>query len=1195
MNLKLRYNVFATAGALLLLFFSSCEKKVDSTQETNDIITARTVGLAYLEENLLDEAEKKFIILIQLAPEEAMAYANLGLVYFRMGRYSKAENQVKKALSIDSNDPDIRLILSEIFMLTQRENDALKVLKTTLEQTPDHVKTLYKIAELYGKRLYISPNDIDALKKREQYLRKIGELAPANIPVRIQLIEILLRLGKTDTALMHMEQIEQQMPDIQKEALVFFDKALMLMRALENEKALTQVQIVHNILKVTKLYQAGIMDLKGAGGHQSGFPVLTFSQDLSLRINDQKSILNAIRFKDVTTNAGLDIIQRGKEKISTTPGTEAVLAVADYDNDGDQDLYVTSLIHNKTESINYLFRNDMGQFVDVSAEAGIKHSGKDMAVVFADYDNDGYLDIFVANTDSNRLYKNIKEGKFRSVGMKVGLLDSSLGYAALFADFDHEGDLDLFLATTARNRLYRNNLDGTFTELSKKMGIAGGNVLSRDAIFGDFDEDGDLDLFVVNEDTSNQLYTNLRQGRFLEITETSGLTSDGNSGSATAGDYNNDGFLDLFVTALSNGSNYLYRNNGNGTFEKDVKQIELYQALDNIIGLDVCFFDFDNDGFLDLLVVGEQDEKRENGSGIRLFHNDGTGSFKDVSTILPPDLTSGYRIAVADYNEDGDMDIFIAGINGGVKLLRNDGGNINKYLKVQLVGLRAGSGKNNHFGIGSKLEVSVGDLYQMRVVTEPVTHFGIGQKLKADVVRIQWPNGVPQNLFYPGSDQDIVENQILKGSCVFLYAWNGQKYEFVTDVLWRSALGMPRGIMGGTTIYAFPNSADEYLKIPRNMIKAKDGKYSFQFTEELWETPYLDQIKLIVLDHPDSVDIFIDERFFPPPFSTPHIYAVSEKFIPKSAMDGKGNNVIQKIREQDDKYVSTLMPEKFQGVMTMHDLILDLGELSQAEQIILFLNGWLYPTDASINVSMSQSDKIKTISPILQVVDRNGHWKTVIDNLGFPMGKKKTVIADLTDKFLSEDYRVRIRTNMQIYWDYIFFSTEEVKTTVKKTVLQPVSAEIHYRGFSRVYRKGGRYGPHWFDYSDVSIEPKWRDLTGYYTRYGDVLPLLLDSDDMYVILNSGDEITVTFDADRPSTLNRGWTRDFLIYTDGWLKDGDLNTAQGKTVLPLPFHGMSSYPFGEGENYPMDYEHRLYLNNYNTRKVTNENYRRVLWQ
>ena len=399
---------------------------------------------------------------------------------------------------------------------------------------------------------------------------------------------------------------------------------------------------------------------------------------------------------------------------------------------------------------------------------------------------------------------------------------------------------------------------------------------------------------------------------------------------------------------------------------------------------------------------------------------------------------------------------------------------------------------------------------------------------------------------------------------------------------------MPRGIMGGTTIYAFPNSADEYLKIPRDIIKAKDGKYSFQFTEELWETPYLDQIKLITLDHPDSVEIFIDERFFPPPFPTPHIYAVSEKFIPKSAMDEKGNNVIEKIREQDDKYVSTLMSEKFQGVMTMHDLILDLGELSQAEQIVLFLNGWLYPTDASINVSMSQSDKIKTTPPMLQVVDRNGHWKTVIDNLGFPMGKKKTVIADLTDKFLSEDYRVRIRTNMQIYWDYIFFSTEEVKTTVQKTVLQPISAEIHYRGFSRVYRKGGRYGPHWFDYNDVSIEPKWRDLTGDYTRYGDVLPLLLDSDDMYVILNAGDEITVTFDADRPSTIKRGWTRDFLIYTDGWLKDGDLNTAKGQTVLPLPFHGMSSYPYGEGENYPMDYKHRLYLNNYNTRKVTNEN-------
>jgi hypothetical protein len=144
-----------------------------------------------------------------------------------------------------------------------------------------------------------------------------------------------------------------------------------------------------------------------------------------------------------------------------------------------------------------------------------------------------------------------------------------------------------------------------------------------------------------------------------------------------------------------------------------------------------------------------------------------------------------------------------------------------------------------------------------------------------------------------------------------------------------------------------------------------------------------------------------------------------------------------------------------------------------------------------------------------------------------------------------------------------------------------------------MYRKGGPYGPHWFDYQDVSAEPKWRDLEGYYTCYGDVLPLLLKADDKYVIFNSGDEVTVTFDAAATPPPGSGWVRDFLIYCDGWLKDGDLNTAHGKTVAPLPFHGMTRYPYGDDESYPQDKSHQEYLGKYNTRKVSQENYRRWL--
>ena len=208
----------------------------------------------------------------------------------------------------------------------------------------------------------------------------------------------------------------------------------------------------------------------------------------------------------------------------------------------------------------------------------------------------------------------------------------------------------------------------------------------------------------------------------------------------------------------------------------------------------------------------------------------------------------------------------ITGVNGGVFLLRNDGGNTNHFIRMKLVGLRAGSAKNNHFGIGAKMEMRAGDLYQTMVVTDPNIHFGIGKRSTADVIRITWTNGVPQNIFFPGTDQSLVEAQTLKGSCPFLYTWNGDEYVFVKDIMWRSALGMPLGIMGGNTAYAFPDASDDYLKIPGELLKPDNGEYSIQLTSELWETIYFDKIELVAVDHPDSVDVFVPEQFSPPPF-----------------------------------------------------------------------------------------------------------------------------------------------------------------------------------------------------------------------------------------------------------------------------------------------------------------------------------------
>jgi hypothetical protein len=264
--------------------------------------------------------------------------------------------------------------------------------------------------------------------------------------------------------------------------------------------------------------------------------------------------------------------------------------------------------------------------------------------------------------------------------------------------------------------------------------------------------------------------------------------------------------------------------------------------------------------------------------------------------------------------------------------------------------------------------------------------------------------------------------------------------------------------------------------------------------------------------------------------------------------------------------------------------VLDPGELDPDQEVTLFLNGWIFPTDASINVALSQSDQEASVPPYVQVVGPDGEWQTIIENISFPSGKAKTMVVDLAGKYLTSDRRVRIRTNMQIYWDQAYFATGDLSGPEPQAMLAPMAADLHYRGFSRVYRKGGRYGPFWFDYSQVSEEQPWLRLRGLFTRFGDVTELLREPDDRYVVFGPGDEITVEFSVDDAPPLPPGWRRDFLLYSDSWLKDADLNTGAGQTVEPLPFHGMSRYPYGPEEAFPGGPEHQEYLREYNTRRM-----------
>ena len=1151
--------------AFLLLFFSACSKKDEAPNpdKTKEILSSRTLGLAFLEENRLEEAETAFLKLIELAPKEAGAHANLSLAYLRLGRTEEALERIEVARTLSPDDPDINMLYAEILDLAMQGEKAREALRSSLTRHPDHPRMLFALAQYI-----LNSQAADRHIQAEPVLARLVAAKPANIVARLGLTEVLLHNAKADSALGHLEALKRIFPDLPKEAMPYYKKAVDALQAGNAADAVTPSIIVHNYVKGTAFYQGDMRELKGQAASQAGSPVLTLSNDIMLQATGGQAAIEAMRFVDATATSGLLVLEGSKN---------FVFDVSDFNGDGHQDLYIGATSPDGKNQ-HYLMKNDIGLFEDVAASAGIAHQGRDLAAQFVDADNNGFLDIFVAGEDKNQLYMNVSEGRFEDKAVAAGIAEPAASPVPVFADFDHDGDLDLFLGTARKNRLYRNNLDGSFTEHAAKMQMAGTDAASA-AHFADFDEDGDLDLLVANANAQSALYSNLRIGRFEEIAARVGLAQPGTVKAQAVGDYNNDGFQDIAVSA-PNGGISLFRNKSDGSFEIDIQpaiaRLTASRSFNNM-----TFFDFDNDGFLDLLLAGAPVQK--NGKrGVFLLHNDGTGSFKDRSDLLPAELKRADRIALIDYNEDGDLDFIISDLDKGLRLIRNDGGNINKYLKIKLVGIRSGSGKNNHFGIGAKVEMRAGDLYQTRVITSAATHMGLGQRLKADVIRILWPNGAPQNLFYPGSDQDIIEEQTLKGSCPLVYTWNGSEFSFHTDIMWKSALGMPLGIMGGEEAWAPPHSSDEYALIPGEKMQQKDGAYLLQITEELWETIYIDKVRLVAVDHPKSVDIFLDQRFAPP-FSQGEIFQAGEKRLPVKATDDSGNDLLETVSRRDGKYVTTFESDTYQGVTTMHSLMLDLGEIPTDSQVQLFLNGWIFPSDASINVAIRQAKNMKVVPPSIQLRNADGDWQTVIPDFGFPMGKDKIVVADLTGKLLTPHVEVRIPTNMQIYWDAAFFTVGATREELRKTELTANAADLHFRGFSRTYRKGGRYGPHWFDYNQVTTAPKWRDLTGYYTRYGDILELLAASDDRYAIMNAGDEISLSFDAKQLPPLPDGWKRDFLLYSDGWIKDGDLNTAHGNTVGPLPFHALKTYPYGPDERYPT---RRLeaYNKKYNTRYV-----------
>ncbi len=731
-------------------------------------------------------------------------------------------------------------------------------------------------------------------------------------------------------------------------------------------------------------------------------------------------------------------------------------------------------------------------------------------------------------------------------------------------DMDHDGDLDLVFSSAQGVTLWQAGAKMTYTNTSEFSQLPPTDVLFSTMVAVDWDRDADIDVVIGEPSGKLAGYLeNMRHGEFRwtaldakygqldQPRQLALLEADGNVSwdLMSAGDNG----VQLYLTATPR--------SGVVNFLRAV-------AVTDQSARGVLTWDFDNDGFRDAAVWGDQ--------GLSVWRG-GPNVAYAAADIVAGELTGAVKTAVCiDIDRDGDQDLVTA-TDGGVTVLANEGGTDNSWLTFYPVGQSDNKGRCNHHAVGSLVELRAGGWYQAQVVQAGPVHFGLGTQKTAQQLRIVWTNGIPQDIVDQAGSVAICEPMALKGSCPYVYTMADGQFSFFTDCLWAAPIGMQTA--AGTIA---PTRSWEYLLIPGDRLTPHDGSYWVMMTEELWEAGYFDKVQLIAIDHPAEVEIYSNEKVGPGDIAEFQIHTVRQRRYPVRAVDQNGRNLRQKLRKRDGDFVKAFEQRIRQGLTPAHYIELDLGKLDDPKRITLLLTGWILPTDTSLNVAFAQDPETDgPRMPSVSVPDASGQWHETIAYMGFPGGKTKTIAIDLSQAFLTADYRVRITTTAEIYWDEAFFTVDEPAAETRQIPLTLESAELAYRGCSAEIPRPDE-APQMYDFTKVRRRAAWPAMRGKFTRYGAVDALLADADDMMAVLGAGDAMTMRFAVPKQAPP-AGWKRDFFLHSIGWDKDADLNTIYGQTVEPLPFRGMKSYPFDPNVAAPRGAAYEEYLRRYQTRE------------
>ncbi|HZH90632.1 MAG TPA: FG-GAP-like repeat-containing protein [Pyrinomonadaceae bacterium] len=637
----------------------------------------------------------------------------------------------------------------------------------------------------------------------------------------------------------------------------------------------------------------------------------------------------------------------------------------DFDGDGDLDLFEVASTGQK------LYRNDGGRFVDVTQASGaLLSKSAGVGAVAGDYDNDTRPDLLVLRAGGIALYRNEGAGKFSDATIATGIAPyPHLSVSAAFADVDHDGDLDIFIAghagsskprlsaprttgnsggdklkttgaSPAPNRLLRNNGDGSFTDVTAAAKVGGGSESAVAVVPTDYDNRRDVDLLVVNYEGAPALYRNMRDGSFRDVAREVGLDVRGHFLCAAAGDVNKDGYTDFFFGA-EGAAGVFALSDGRGRFNTSTAPAATMNS-----GV-AQFLDYDNDGLLDLLTVAP--------NGLRVWRNLGDEwpevSERAVAQALRGNNSQGKpgafrRVLVSgDVDGDGDTDVMLRDASGGLRFGRNDGGNRNLSLAVRLAGR-----VSNRGGVESKVEMRAGSLWQKLEVYAAVPApapadlvFGLGRRERADAVRVLWPSGTVQSETEfaaagvlgerPNSGEPrttaagtttltVTELDRKPSSCPYLYAWNGERFEFVTDFMGGGELGY--WVAPG--VRAAPDP-DEYVRIRGDQLKPRDGRYELRVTNELEEVLFMDKLQLVAVSHPRGVEVYPGEGLGSPLAADFKLFATREAARPpRRAFDEHGHDVSARIARLDRTYPDDFALEPIRGYAAEHSLTLDLEQ-----------------------------------------------------------------------------------------------------------------------------------------------------------------------------------------------------------------------------------------------------------------------------